>query len=167
MGAMYPWEPNSRKQGGYLHHITKLEGPLNTLHIDHLDKGTVFAAQEFKTFCEEQAIEHVTITKGVPRGNAQFESIYRRVVPALAKLSLESSGNWYKFVGSSLKNFEFYVSTKCRQHSIRSSFRVKMRNKEDLRVKEIIDAKVTKQFQLQREGLRETLIEATRGKSQN
>ncbi|KAF2894202.1 hypothetical protein ILUMI_11971 [Ignelater luminosus] len=33
------------------------------------DKGTAFTTQEFKTFCEEQEIEHVTITTGVPRGN--------------------------------------------------------------------------------------------------
>ncbi|GBM13277.1 hypothetical protein AVEN_226266-1 [Araneus ventricosus] len=37
------------------------------------DKGSVFTANEFETYCSEEGIQHLTITTGIPRGNGQIE----------------------------------------------------------------------------------------------
>ncbi|GFW33425.1 transposon Ty3-I Gag-Pol polyprotein [Trichonephila clavipes] len=37
------------------------------------DKGSAFTSTEFQKFCQEESIEHVQITTGVPRGNGQIE----------------------------------------------------------------------------------------------
>jgi len=62
------------------------------------DRGTAFTAQAFKLYCEEQKIQHLVITTGVPRGNGQVERMHKTVVSMLSKLSHESAGDWYKHV---------------------------------------------------------------------
>lgn len=62
------------------------------------DRGTAFTSGQFREYCEAQGIQHLLIATGVPRGNGQVERIHRIVVPMLAKLCMESPGNWYKHV---------------------------------------------------------------------
>lgn len=50
-------------------------------------KGLAFISNEFETYCKEQNIEHVLITRGASRENGQVEIIYRILLPILSKLS--------------------------------------------------------------------------------
>ncbi|CAD6995745.1 unnamed protein product [Ceratitis capitata] len=62
------------------------------------DRGAAFISHSFKDYCEEQGIQHMLITTGVPRGNGQVERIHRIVIPMLTKLSGDHPENWYKHV---------------------------------------------------------------------
>lgn len=62
------------------------------------DRGTAFTSKQFDEYCKTQGIQHLLIATGVPRGNGQVERMHRIIVPMLAKLCVESPGNWYKHV---------------------------------------------------------------------
>ena len=62
------------------------------------DRGTVFTSQEFKEYCQSEAIEHVTVTTGLPRANGQVERLNRAIISILSKLLIEESAKWYKHV---------------------------------------------------------------------
>lgn len=62
------------------------------------DKGTAFTSGEFKEFCREEGIQHVTITTGVPRGNGQVERVHRTIISVLTKLCIENPTLWYRHV---------------------------------------------------------------------
>ncbi|GFV32620.1 hypothetical protein TNCV_441121 [Trichonephila clavipes] len=73
------------KQEGFLHPIPK-------------DKGSAFTSTEFQKFCQEESIEHVQITTGVPRGNGQIERMHETIIPVLTKLTIEEPEKWFKHV---------------------------------------------------------------------
>lgn len=52
------------------------------------DRGTAFSSREFKEYCEQEGVEHVLVTTGVPRSNGQVERINRTLIPLLTKLSI-------------------------------------------------------------------------------
>lgn len=60
------------------------------------DRGAAFTSRLFKSYCEEEGIQHYIIATGVPRGNGQVERMNRVVVPMLAKLSQEHPEQWYR-----------------------------------------------------------------------
>ena len=62
------------------------------------DRGTAFTSGNFQEFCEQEGIEHVLITTGVPRGNGQAERMNRIIIEVLKKLSAETPEKWYKFI---------------------------------------------------------------------
>lgn len=62
------------------------------------DRGTAFTSNAFKTYCEEENIQHLLIATGMPRGNGQVERINRIIIPMLTKLCVEDSKSWYKHV---------------------------------------------------------------------
>ncbi|GFT02286.1 retrovirus-related Pol polyprotein from transposon 17.6 [Trichonephila clavipes] len=70
------------------------------------DKGTAFTSKEFQEYCENENIQHLSITTGIPRGNGQIERIHSSLIPILSKLSIDAHQN-----GTSL--FQPY-----REHSI-------------------------------------------------
>ncbi|GFX05507.1 transposon Tf2-9 polyprotein [Trichonephila clavipes] len=57
------------------------------------DKGSAFTSTEFQKFCQEESIEHVQITTGVPRGNGQIERMHETIIPVLTKLTIEEPEN--------------------------------------------------------------------------
>ncbi|GBP11385.1 hypothetical protein EVAR_91277_1 [Eumeta japonica] len=62
------------------------------------DRGAAFTSRAFEQYCEEEGIQHLLITTGVPRGNGQVERMHKVLVPMLAKLSRENPDRWYKVV---------------------------------------------------------------------
>ncbi|GFV22149.1 retrovirus-related Pol polyprotein from transposon 17.6 [Trichonephila clavipes] len=62
------------------------------------DRGSAFTSKLFNDYCDEENIQHLQITTGVPRGNGHVERIHRTLIPVLAKLSLDDSTKWYKYV---------------------------------------------------------------------
>ncbi|GFX47311.1 retrovirus-related Pol polyprotein from transposon 17.6, partial [Trichonephila clavipes] len=81
----------------------------------------------FNDYCDEENIQHLQIATGVPRGNGQVERIHRTLIPVLTKLSLDDST---KNVG------------------------IKIRNKEDILIKDLLLEEMAKELLEQREFLR-------------
>lgn len=64
------------------------------------DRGSAFTSHTFKAYCEEEKIEHVLITTGVPRANGQVERINRILIPILTKLAMPKAEEWFKYVNT-------------------------------------------------------------------
>ncbi|GFV01357.1 hypothetical protein TNCV_2125831 [Trichonephila clavipes] len=62
------------------------------------DKGSALTSTEFQKFCQEESIEHIQITTGVPRGNGQIERMHETIIPVLTKLTIEEPEKWFKHV---------------------------------------------------------------------
>ncbi|GFW75816.1 hypothetical protein TNCV_4429991 [Trichonephila clavipes] len=109
------------------------------------DRGSAFTSKLFNDYCDEENIQHLQIATGVPRGNGQVERIHRTLIPVLTKLSLDDSTKWYKYVDRSRSTkwtpFELLVE-------------IKMRNKEDILIKDLLLEEMAKELLEQREFLR-------------
>lgn len=204
----------SKKEGkkeGLMHPIPKMEGPLNTYHIDHLgpmpstsklyrhifvvidsfskfcwlyctksttsqevikcleqqqkvfgnplriisDRGTAFTSEEFQTYCRTENIQHVLITAGVPRSNGQVERINRVIIPILTKLSLNEPTKWYKFIDRVQIALNSSVQRSIGATPFEVLVGVKLRTKEDIIIKELIEKEVIEDFNENREKIRE------------
>lgn len=118
------------------------------------DKGTAFTSKEFNEYCEEEGIQHITITTGVPRGNGQVERINRIIIPILTKLSLDDPNKWWKYVDRVQKALNSTFQRSIHATPFEILIGVQMKNKEDIRLKELIDREVIEQFNSEREELR-------------
>ncbi|GFT24237.1 hypothetical protein TNCV_2064651 [Trichonephila clavipes] len=76
------------------------------------DKGTAFTSKEFREYCENENIQHLSITTGIPRGNGQIERIHSSLIPILSKLSIDDASKWYKFVQPYRESTQFNDFTK-------------------------------------------------------
>ncbi|CAK1594421.1 unnamed protein product [Parnassius mnemosyne] len=119
------------------------------------DRGTAFTSGAFKKYCEEEGIQHVTITTGIPRGNGQVERVHRIMIPMLTKLCIEDQSLWYKHVG-------------CVQRAINSTYQrsidtttfqlltgTKMNCKEDVEILNLLLQETIAQYSESRESLRQ------------
>ncbi|GBO99580.1 hypothetical protein EVAR_91284_1 [Eumeta japonica] len=80
------------------------------------DRGAAFTSRAFEQYCEEEGIQHLLITTGVPRGNGQVERMHKVLVPMLAKLSRENPDRWYKYVDR-IQQYINSTSSRSTQHA--------------------------------------------------
>uniref|UniRef100_A0A6P7GF93 Uncharacterized protein K02A2.6-like n=1 Tax=Diabrotica virgifera virgifera TaxID=50390 RepID=A0A6P7GF93_DIAVI len=101
------------------------------------DRGTAFRSEEFERYCQEENIQHVLITTGVPRGNGPVERVNRTIIAVLTKLSLEEPTKGYKNVDrvQSALNSTYQRSIGTTPFEVLVG--VKMKNKEDIRIREL------------------------------
>ncbi|GFX33816.1 hypothetical protein TNCV_3962251 [Trichonephila clavipes] len=118
------------------------------------DKGSAFTSTEFQKFCQEESIEHVQITTGVPRGNGQIERMHETIIPVLTKLTIEEPEKWFKHVHrlQRIMNSTTTRSTKFTPFEVLIG--VKMKQKEDLQIKHLLEDELSEQFINKRETLR-------------
>ncbi|GFT14560.1 transposon Tf2-9 polyprotein [Trichonephila clavipes] len=55
-----------------LEKLTQQEITFGNPHRIITDKGTAFTSKEFREYCENENIQHLSITTGIPRGNGQI-----------------------------------------------------------------------------------------------
>ena len=103
------------------------------------DRGSAFTSNDFKQFCVDQGIEHVTTTTGVHRGNGQVERIHNTLIPVLSKLANDDPTKWYKFVPRVQRIINSANSRSTGFTPFELLTGVKMRNKEDLKIKELLE----------------------------
>lgn len=118
------------------------------------DKGTAFTSTNFKKFCENENIELIHITTGVPRGNGQVERVNNIIIPVLTKLSIENPEKWFQHTA---KVQQFLNKTYQRAIDMSPSelmFGKQLRMKEDIQIKELIDQEIANSFFDEREHLR-------------
>lgn len=119
------------------------------------DRGTAFTAEEFEAYCALESIQHVRITTGVPRGNGQIERVNRIIIPVLTKLSLEDPTKWFKYVERVQRALNSTIQRSIGATPFEILTGVKMRNKEDILIKELLEDATIKKFNESREELRE------------
>ncbi|GFY30444.1 retrovirus-related Pol polyprotein from transposon 17.6 [Trichonephila clavipes] len=117
-------------------------------------KSSAFTSILINDYCDEENIQHLEIATDVPRENGQVERIHRTLIPVLTKLSLDDSTKSYKYVDRLQRLLN---STKCRSTKW-TSFELlvgtKMRNREDILIKDLLLEEMEKLLLEQREFLR-------------
>lgn len=119
------------------------------------DRGTAFTSQEFRDYCAENDINHVLITTGLPRSNGQIERINSIVISVLTKISLKDPQKWYKHVDHVQQVINSTYQRSIKTEPFKLMFGVPMKNKEDLRIREIIEDEILEEFDERREELRQ------------
>ncbi|GFU39324.1 transposon Tf2-9 polyprotein [Trichonephila clavipes] len=70
---LYP--VNSTSSRDALEKLKQQEITFGNPHRIITDKGIAFTSKEFREYCENENIQHLSITTGIPRGNGQIERI--------------------------------------------------------------------------------------------
>ncbi|GFW88310.1 hypothetical protein TNCV_820661 [Trichonephila clavipes] len=118
------------------------------------DRGSAFTSKLFNDYCDEENIQHLQIATGVPRGNGQVERIHRTLIPVLTKLSLDDSTKWYKYVDRLQRILNSTISRSTKWTPFELLVGIKMRNKEDIPIKDLLLEEMAKELLEQREFLR-------------
>ncbi|GFX50346.1 transposon Tf2-6 polyprotein [Trichonephila clavipes] len=146
------WKVTSR-----LLHVEKLKQQQKTfgnpIRIIY-DRGSAFTSKLFNDYCDEENIQHLQIATGVPRGNGQVERIHRTLIPVLTKLSLDDSTKWYKYVDRLQRILNSAISRSTKWTPFELLVGIKMRNKEDILIKDLLLEEMAKELLEQHEFLR-------------
>ncbi|GFU71057.1 retrovirus-related Pol polyprotein from transposon 17.6 [Trichonephila clavipes] len=118
------------------------------------DRGSAFTSKLFNDYCDEENIQHLQIATGVPRGNGKVERIHRTLIPVLTKLSLDDSTKWYKYVDRLQRILNSTISRSIKWTPFELLVGTKMRNKEDILIKDLLLEEMAKELLEQREFLR-------------
>ncbi|GFW24749.1 retrovirus-related Pol polyprotein from transposon 297 [Trichonephila clavipes] len=118
------------------------------------DRGSAFTSKLFNDCCDEENIQHLQIATGVPRGNGQVERIHRTLIPVLTKLSLDDSTKCYKYVDRLQRILNSTICRSTKWTPFELLVGTKMRNKEDILIKDLLLEEMTKELLEQREFLR-------------
>ncbi|GFW88941.1 transposon Tf2-9 polyprotein [Trichonephila clavipes] len=118
------------------------------------DRGSAFTSKLFNDYCDEENIQHLQIATGVPRGNGQVERIHRTLIPVLTKLSLDDSTKWYKYVDRLQRILNSTISRSTKWTPFELLVGIKMRNKEDILIKDLLLEEIAKELLEQSEFLR-------------
>ncbi|GFT52488.1 hypothetical protein TNCV_14661 [Trichonephila clavipes] len=118
------------------------------------DRGLAFTSKLFNDYCEEENIQHLQIATGVPRRNGQVERIHRTLIPVLTKLSLDDSTKWYKYVDRLQRILNSTICRSTKWTPFELLVGTKMRNKEDILIKDLLLEEMAKELLEQREFLR-------------
>ncbi|GFY35430.1 transposon Tf2-9 polyprotein [Trichonephila clavipes] len=118
------------------------------------DRGSAFTSKLFNDYCDEENIQHLQIATGVPRGNGQVERIHRTLIPVLTKLSLDDSTKWYKYVDRLQRILNSTISRSTKWTQFELLVGIKMRNKEDILIKDLLLEEMAKELLEESELLR-------------
>ncbi|GFW56682.1 hypothetical protein TNCV_4067621 [Trichonephila clavipes] len=118
------------------------------------DRGSAFTSKLFNNYCDEENIQHLQIATGVPRGNGRVERIHRTLIPVITKLSLDDSTKWYKYVDRLQRILNSTISRSTKWTPFELLVGIKMRNKEDILIKDLLLEEMAKELLEQREFLR-------------
>ncbi|GFT40407.1 transposon Tf2-9 polyprotein [Trichonephila clavipes] len=119
------------------------------------NKGTAFTSKEFREYCENENIQHLSITTGIPRGNGQIEWIHSSLIPILSKLSIDDASKWYKFVPAVQRTLNSTISRSTQMTPFQLLTGVKMRTKQDLEILKLLEEEIVETFTENREKFRE------------
>ncbi|GFW18608.1 integrase catalytic domain-containing protein [Trichonephila clavipes] len=137
-------------EDGKLHPVYYMSKKTNTAE----EKGSAFTSKLFNDYCDEENIQHLQIATGVPRGDGQVERIHRTLIPVLTKLSLDDSTKWYKYVDRLQRILNSTISRSTKWTPFELLVGIKMRNKEDILIKDLLLEEMAKELLEQREFLR-------------
>ncbi|GBO14518.1 hypothetical protein AVEN_151925-1, partial [Araneus ventricosus] len=118
------------------------------------DKGSALNSKQFDDYCSSESIQHLSVTTGLPRANGQVERLNSTAIAVISKLSKDDPTKWFKF-GPELQR----ILNSTYQRSINLTpfellVGVKMRDKTDIKIRELIEEEIRSNFQESRENLR-------------
>lgn len=119
------------------------------------DRGTAFTSGAFQKYCQDEEIQHVTITTGVPRGNGQVERIHRILIPMLTKLCIEEESVWYKHVSRVQRAINCTYQRSINTTPFQLFTGTKMHCKEDVEILNLLQQETINQYNEDRENLRQ------------
>lgn len=97
----------------------------------------------------------MTITTDLPRANGQIERVNRTIIPVLTKLSMDDPTKWYRHVNKLQRVLNLTYQRSIGMTPFELMFGIKMRDKEDLILKDLIDKEFITQFENKRDELRD------------
>ncbi|GFV80944.1 hypothetical protein TNCV_2269281 [Trichonephila clavipes] len=150
---LYPVKSTSSRDA--LEKLKQQEITFGNHHRIITDKGTAFTSKEFREYCENENIQHLSITTGIPRGNGQIERIHSSLIPILSKLSIDDASKWYKFVPAVQRTLNSTISRSTQMTPFQLSTGVKMRTKQDLEILKLLEEEIVETFTENREKIRE------------
>jgi ribonuclease HI len=103
------------------------------------DKGSSFTSTEFQTYCQEQSIDHIQITTGIPRGNGQVERIHGTIIPVLTKLAVDEPDKWFKYVPRLQRILNSTTTRSTKYTPFQLLIGINMKQKEDLEIKQLLE----------------------------
>lgn len=121
------------------------------------DRGSAFTANDFKEYCETEGIELTLTTTGVPRGNGQVERMNGVITAVLTKLSQERPEKWYLFVDRLQRCINSTFQRTIKRSPFEVLLGVKIKQKEDVHILEILQDELMEEFMNDRDGLRQTV----------
>ncbi|GFS56360.1 retrovirus-related Pol polyprotein from transposon 17.6 [Trichonephila clavipes] len=134
--------------------IQTLKSLLEKQESEEYFERNAFTSKLFNDYCDEENIQHLQIATGVPRGNGQVERIPRTLIPVLTKLSLDDLTKWYKYVDRLQRVLNSTISRSTKWTPFELLVGIKMRNKEDILIKDLLLEEMAKELLEQREFLR-------------
>lgn len=114
------------------------------------DKGAAFTSGEFQKYCENENIEHVFTTTGMPRANGQIERINRSIIPVLTKMAIEDPTKWFKYVTPLQHTLNSTFHRSIANTPFKLMFGVEMRQKLEVNLVEELEKSFIEQFQAKR-----------------
>ncbi|GBN00585.1 Transposon Ty3-G Gag-Pol polyprotein, partial [Araneus ventricosus] len=118
------------------------------------DKGSAFNSKEFDDYCSSESIQHLSVTTGLPRANGQVERLNSTVISVISKLSKDDPTKWFKFVPELQRILNSTYERSINLTPFELLVGVKMRDKTDLKLRELIEEEIRSNFQESRENLR-------------
>lgn len=114
------------------------------------DKGAAFTSDDFKKYCEDESIDHVFTTTGMPRANGQVERINRSIIAVLTKMAIDDPTKWFKFVVPLQHTLNSTHHRSIASTPFRLMFGVEMRQKPQVNLVEALEESFIEQFQAKR-----------------
>ncbi|GBM28379.1 Transposon Tf2-9 polyprotein [Araneus ventricosus] len=118
-------------------------------------KGSAFNSKElFDDYCSSESFQHLSVTTGLPRANVQVERLNSTVIAVISKLSKDDPTKWFKFVPELQRILNSTYQTSINLTPSELLVGVKMRDKTDFKIRELIEEEIRSNFQESREKLR-------------
>ncbi|GFY48981.1 transposon Ty3-I Gag-Pol polyprotein [Trichonephila inaurata madagascariensis] len=117
------------------------------------DKGGAFRSKEFKDYCVDGRISNAQIT-GVPKGNGQVERIHGVLIPVLTKMCIKDPTKWFKHVDSLQSVLNSLPSRSTKYSPFEFLLGVKMKNPEDVMMRNLLEEESQEQLFQHRDNLR-------------
>ncbi|XP_058985239.1 uncharacterized protein LOC131805713 [Musca domestica] len=150
---LYPTKTTSAREV-----ITKLQqqsltfgNPVNVIS----DRGSAFTSEDFKNYCDTENINHMKITAGLPRANGQIERLNSVIISVLSKLSIADPTKWYKYVGDVQRIINSTYHRRIKSTPFELLVGIKMRTKDDVKIKELIEEEFMRAYDEDRNELRQ------------
>ncbi|KAM8701704.1 hypothetical protein ACLKA7_011559 [Drosophila subpalustris] len=118
------------------------------------DRGSAFTSQDFVKYCDDEGIKLVKTTTGLPRVNGQVERLNAIIISVLSKLSIDDPTKWYKHVGRVQQAVNSTFTRSIDTTPFEMLVGVKMRTKEDLEIRDLINKEAVRVFNDERSDLR-------------
>lgn len=120
------------------------------------DRGTAFTSGAFQKYCEDEQIQHVPVTTGVPRGNGQVEIMHRTIISVLTKMCIADPSLWYRHVAGVQKALNSTYQRSIDTSPFELMLGTKMRTRDDMEICELLQQEHRDGYVQSREKLRQS-----------